>query len=94
MAAAAQAKRMAAYARGAGDRGVGSGGAAGKVSKPVVSGPVTKGVGAAASVGGTSKGTSSIGGQAPRKSNARSTPTKRDSLVRVFLSLQVLLSLP
>ncbi len=94
MAAAAQAKRMAAYARGAGDRGVGSGGAVGKVSKPVVSGPVTKGAGAAASVGGTSKGTSSIGGgQAPRKSNARSTPTKRDSLVRVFLSLQVLLSL-
>ncbi|CAK9229323.1 unnamed protein product [Sphagnum jensenii] len=81
MAAAAQAKRMAAYARGAGDRGVGSGGAVGKVSKPVVSGPVTKGAGAAASVGGTSKGTSSIGGgQAPRKSNARSTPTKRDSL--------------
>ena len=86
MAAAAQAKRMAVYARGAADRGVGP--QVGRGSKLATTGVLPRGTGVgAAGVGAGVKGMSNVGGQPARKSTGRSTPSKRDSLVYIFKTL-------
>lgn len=77
MAAAAQAKRMAAYARGAGDRTASQVGRGNKVTPSASSKTIGQGAGMGA------KGSSVSGTTVPRKSTSstgRSTPSKRESL--------------
>lgn len=80
MAAAAQAKRMAAYARGAGDRTSTSTAVVGRGNKVATTGPSSKGIGAGPGTATGMKGSSLTGNTGPRKSTGRSTPSKRESL--------------
>lgn len=94
MAAAAQAKRMASYARGGGDKSATPQIGRSISTKMATTGPSAKGIGASAGMG--VKGTSSVGGAVARKSTGRSTPNKRESLVcrgKIFDRLQGMLYL-
>ena len=89
MAAAAQAKRMAAYARGAGDKTSTSTSTAivGRSNKVTSTGPSSKSMGPGPGMSSGVKGSSLTGNTGPRKSTGRSTPSKRESLVRFHLAL-------
>ena len=87
MAAAAQAKRMAAFARGAGDRTSTSTAVVGRGNKVATTGPSSKGIGAGPGTATGVKGSSLTGNTGPRKSTGRSTPSKRESLVWLHLAL-------
>ncbi|KAG0566220.1 hypothetical protein M758_7G043600 [Ceratodon purpureus] len=82
MAAAAQAKRMAAYARGAGDKTSTSTSTAivGRSNKVTSTGPSSKSMGPGPGMSSGVKGSSLTGNTGPRKSTGRSTPSKRESL--------------